>query len=112
MAVATFTALQTPLLDGSNQRTSYTWQQKFIEWERKISAIARVIFNEQVAQVAGAFTLAHTPIKDAAGNPAVALYNGSARIFPGLANDYTIAGAVITPNYAIPAGSLWADYQY
>jgi len=43
--VSTFLALTTPLLDGDNRITSWTWQQKFIEWEQRTTTADALLVN-------------------------------------------------------------------
>ena len=37
--VSTFPALTVPLLTGDNRVASWTWQQKFIQWETQLNTI-------------------------------------------------------------------------
>lgn len=71
-----------------------------------LGAIGTPVENEQLSGSGTSWTLANTPI---AGS--VKLYAGSARIFPGVGNDYTISGTSITTIASYPAGALWADYR-
>lgn len=70
----------------------------------------KFIYGEQVAGSANTWTLANTPVSDAAGNPALRLFNAGAALQRGV--DYTIAGAVVTTTASITTGAVWADYQY
>jgi hypothetical protein len=64
------------------------------------------VTDEQVAGGTLVWNLAHTPI---AGT--LAVYSGSARIHDPA--DFTMTGpAQFTTSYTIPAGTVWADYQY
>jgi|GEM_PF-1863346 len=64
-----------------------------------------MIENEVVSGSGTSWSLANTP---AAGS--VALYAGGIRLTPGVGNDYTIIGLVITTGQSYSTGSLLADY--
>jgi hypothetical protein len=60
---------------------------------------------EQVAGSGTSFTLANVPVVGT-----LQLFNGATALWPTI--DYSITGAVITMNYPVAAGNLWADYQF
>lgn len=62
--------------------------------------------NEIVSGSGTTFTLANTPI---VGSQHV--YANGQRLTPGVGNDYTISGAVITTVGSYSAGSVLADYR-
>ncbi len=71
------------------------------------SAKGFTYINEIVAGSGTAFTLAHVP----ADSARVCLYGGGSRLTPGIGNDYTIVGAVITMTNSYASGQVLADYS-
>jgi len=63
--------------------------------------------NEVVSGSGTTFTLANTPT---AGSQHV--YASGIRLTPGIGNDYTISGAVLTLANSYSAGQILADYRY
>lgn len=71
------------------------------------SSLGTFVTNEIVSGSGTSFTLAHTPI---AGSQAV--YGNGQRLTPGVGNDYTISGAVLTMANSYSAGAVLSDYRY
>ena len=66
------------------------------------------VTDEQVADGPTVWNLAHTPL---AGT--LQVYSGAGRLHVGVSADFTMTGlAQFTTNYAVPVGTVWADYEY
>ncbi len=65
-----------------------------------------LVDNEVVSGSGTAWALAHNPV---AGT--VRLYAIGQRLTPGIGNDYTISGTIITTAISFSAGQLIADYR-
>lgn len=63
--------------------------------------------NEVVSGSGTTFTLANTPLSGT-----VQLYGEGQRLTPGVGNDYTISGKVITTANSFGSGTILADYQH
>ena len=68
--VSTFLALTTPLLDGDSRIACWTWQQKFIDWERRIGQQA------SFTGITGRLSLAQLPSAGVSGTIALAKITG------------------------------------
>lgn len=65
------------------------------------------VFNEVVAGSGTTFTLAHTPTSGT-----VQVFGNGQALTPGVANDYTISGAIITTTNSFGAGTILSNYLY
>lgn len=65
------------------------------------------IYNEIVAGSGTSWTLASIPVTGTQ-----AIYANGQRLTPGVGQDYTISGAVITTTLSWSAGTVLADYQH
>ena len=112
--VSTFPALQVPLLASGGVMTSWTWQQKFIEWEQKlnIAVTGTLVPQEQVSGSGTAWTLLHAPL-DVTEVQVFARITGFGLVLlaQGAGLDYTISGTAITTAISYASGALFARYR-
>ncbi len=67
---STFPALTVALLDGDNRIASWTWQQKFLEWEQQIR------LQSSFTGIVGRLSAAQLPAAGISGTVALAKITG------------------------------------